>query len=166
MGAVFDEDFNPPLSTPGPPFTGAIRLRDIKSNHNDDDDDVVAEHNGEPTGHIQTFENIGDSPTYDTQNTNTRILQPRKRGRKPTNDVSANKITAFLANMSKPIGDSLSFPEYLNMTHELNEIKKDDDIETDKHVNLSDFFPEPRSLSQILRMPPFIKEKWGEANQI
>ena len=61
--------------------------------------------------------------------------------------------------MSKPTDDSLSFPEYLNVAHELNEIKKDDDIETDKHVTLSDFIPEPRSLSQILRMSPFIKEK-------
>ena len=97
---------------------------------------------------------MGDSPIHDKKNTFTRILRPRKRGRKPTNDVSANKITTFLVNMSKPTGDSLSFPEYLNVAHELNEIKKDEDIETDKHVILSDFFPEPRSLSQILRISP------------
>ena len=64
--------------------------------------------------------------------------------------------------MSKPTEESLLFPEYLNVAHELNEIKKDEDIKTDKHVNLSDFIPEPRILSQILRMSPFIKEKWGE----
>ena len=60
--------------------------------------------------------------------------------------------------MSNPTDDSLSFPEYLNVARELNEIKKDKDIETDKHVNLSDFIPEPRSLSQILRMPPLLKK--------
>ena len=65
--------------------------------------------------------------------------------------------------MSKPTDDPLSFAEYLNVAHALNEIKKDEDIETDKHVNLSDFIPEPRSLIQILRMSPFIREKWGEA---
>ena len=64
--------------------------------------------------------------------------------------------------MSKPTDDSLSFTDYLNVAHELNQVKKDKDIETDKHV-LSDFIPEPRSLSQILRMSSFIKEKWGEA---
>ena len=120
---------------------------------------LVAEHTGEPTGNIQTLENISDSPTHDKQNTNTRILRSRKRGRKSTNDVSANKITAFLANMSKPTDDSSSFPEYLNVVHELNEIKKDEDIDTEKHVNLSDFIPEPRSPIQILSMSPFIKEK-------
>ena len=90
MDAVFDEDFTSPLSTPDLPFTGAIRLRDIKSNHNNDD--VVAENTHEPTGHIQTFDNISDSPTHDEQITNTRILRSHKRGRKPTNDASANKI--------------------------------------------------------------------------
>ena len=70
--------------------------------------------------------------------------------------TSTDKITAFLASMSRPTEESLSFPEYLNVAHELNEIKKDEDIETDKNVNLSDFIPEPRSLSQILRMSPFI----------
>ena len=124
---------------------------------------MVAEHTGEPTCHIQTFDNIGDSPTHDKQNINTRVLWSRKKGRKPTNNVSANKITAFLANMSNPTDDSLSFPEYLHVSHELNEIKKGEDIETDKHVNLSDFIPEPRSPKQILRMSPFIKEKWEEA---
>ena len=47
--------------------------------------------------------------------------------------------------MPKPTEESLSFPEYLNVAHELNEIKKDEDIETDKNVNLSDFIPEPRA---------------------
>ena len=61
--------------------------------------------------------------------------------------------------MAKPTDDSLSFPEYKNVAHELNEIKKDEDIETDKHVNLSDFISAPRSLSQVLS----IKEKRGEA---
>ena len=33
MDAVFDEDFTSPLSTPDLPFTGAIRMRDVKSNY-------------------------------------------------------------------------------------------------------------------------------------
>ena len=70
MDAVFDEDFTSPLSTPDLPFTGAIRLRDIKFNHNNND--MVVEHTGEPTGHVQTFDNIGVSPTHDKQITNTR----------------------------------------------------------------------------------------------
>ena len=30
-------------------------------------------------------------------------------------------------------------------------------------INLSDFLPEPRSLLHVLRLSPYIKEKWGEA---
>ena len=33
----------------------------------------------------------------------------------------------------------------------------------DTQINLSDFIPEPRSLSQVLRLSPIIKEKWGHA---
>ena len=115
LDAVFDEDFTSPLSTTDLPFTGTIRLRGIKSNYGDNN--VVTEHTGEPIGHIQTFDNIGGSPIHDKQITNTRTLQSCKGGRKPTNDTSANKTTAFLANMSKPTDDPLSFPEYLNVAH-------------------------------------------------
>ena len=100
------------------PITGTIRLRDIKPYHHNDD--VIAEHTGEPTVYIQTFWGRSDSPAHDMQDTGTRTLRPRKRGRKPTNNDSAAKITAFLANMSKPTDDSSSFPEYLNVAHELN----------------------------------------------
>ena len=90
---LFFEDFTSPFSTPDLQFTVTIRLRDINSNHNNAD--VVVEHTGEPTGHIQTFENTGDSSTHDKQNANTRVLRSRKRGRKSTNNDSANKIMPF-----------------------------------------------------------------------
>ena len=65
--------------------------------------------------------------------------------------------------MSRPSDDSLSFPENLNVAHELSQIKKDEDIKMNNQVNLSDFIPESRSLIHILRMSPFTKDKWGEA---
>ena len=103
MDAVFDEDFTSPLSTPDLPFTGAIRSRDVKSSHHNDN--IIVEHTGKPTGHIQTFGNRSDSSSHDMQDTNTRTLRPRKSGRKPTNNDSTTKITAFLANISKPADD-------------------------------------------------------------
>ena len=36
-------------------------------------------------------------------------------------------------------------------------------IYQDAAINLTDFIPEPRSLSQILRMNEYMQEKWGEA---
>ena len=42
-------------------------------------------------------------------------------------------------------------------------MKKDDDIEMNKQVNLFDYIPKPRSLIHILKISPFTKDKWGEA---
>ena len=47
-----------------------------------------------------------------------------------------------------------------------NDIKETNGVEDrvkDIGINLSDFLPEPRSLSQVLRLSPYINEKWGEA---
>ena len=157
MDAFFDENFISPLSTPDLPFTGVIRMRHNKFNHQSDY--VIAEHTGQPTGNVQTYGSKDDSSASDTQDSNFRTLQPCKRGRNPSNDDSSTNVTAFLANMLVPTDDSISFPVYLNVAHELNQIMKDEDIEMDKYVNLLDFIPEPRSLIQILRMSSFIIDK-------
>ena len=57
----------------------------------------------------------------------------------------------------------ISFPEYLNIAHELNQIEKDEDIIMGKQINLLDFIPEPRSFFQILRVSSFLKNNWREA---
>ena len=35
----------------------------------------------------------------------------------------------------------------------------------DMGINLSDFLPEPRSLSYVVRLSLYMKEKWGEATR-
>ena len=83
-----------------------------------------------------------------------RLIHPRR------------SLHSSLTSIPRPSDDSFSFPEYLNISHELSsQIKKDEDIEMNKQVNLSDFIPESRSLIQILRMSPFIKDKWGGAKK-
>ena len=82
-----------------------------------------------------------------------------KRGGKPAEDDSPKNISVFLTSMSRPSDDPISFSGYLYyVAYKLDQIKKDENFEMDRQVNLSDFIPEPRSLIQILRMTLFIKD--------
>ena len=52
----------------------------------------------------------------------------------------------------------------MNIAHEQTQTSKTmEKRNQDTQINLSDFIPEPRSLSQVLRLSPIIKEKWGHA---
>ena len=57
---IFDEDFTSPLYISDILFTGAIRLRDIKLKHQDQD--IITEHTGKAAGDIQTYEKETDFP--------------------------------------------------------------------------------------------------------
>ena len=161
MDAVFDEEFTSPLCVPELPFTGAVRLRDIKYRYQAQDG--IIEHTSGPVGDSQYYKNDDNLPLPTNKDTGTKTLSSPKRGKNSFDTDSSNKISAFFASMNRISEDSLSFPEYLNVAHELNQAKKDEDTEIEKQVNLSDFIPEPRSLIQILRMSTFTKDKWGEA---
>ena len=69
-----------------------------------------------------------------------------KRGYDSNPYPSTNKISAVFADISKMSGDPLSFPEYLDVAHELNQMIEDEDNISDKKIDLSDFIPEQRSL--------------------
>ena len=49
-------------------------------------------------------------------------------------------------NLEYPI----SYPEFLDISHELNQTKRDEEIENDKRINFTDFILEPQTLLQIL----------------
>ena len=63
--------------------------------------------------------------------------------------------------MEKPY--DLSYSEYLHIAYNINALHKSEDKIKGCGINVSDFLPEPRSLSQILKMSTNTKEKWGEA---
>ena len=63
--------------------------------------------------------------------------------------------------MAKPT--DLPYSEYLHIANDLCGLNKFQDRTKDHGINLVDFLPEPRSLSQVLRLPTDTKEKWGEA---
>ena len=64
-------------------------------------------------------------------------------------------------NMSKM--NDVPYVEYLHIAHDIKELNVSEDRIKDTGINLSDFLPEPRSLSHVLRLSPHIKDKWGEA---
>ena len=98
---------------------------------------MIAEYTGEPSGDIQSSENQDNLALPDNKNLDFESLLSHKRDEKPIggND-SSKKISAFLPSLSRPSDDSLSFPEYLIVLHGLNQIKKDENIEIDRQVNL------------------------------
>ena len=59
--------------------------------------------------------------------------------------------------------NDITYSEYLHIAHDINETNTNQDKTKDLGINLSDFLPEPKSLSHVLRLSPHIKEKWGEA---
>ena len=59
--------------------------------------------------------------------------------------------------------NDITYSEYLHIAHDIKETNGAEDKVKDMGINLLDFLPEPRSLSQVLRLSPYIKEKWGEA---
>ena len=52
----------------------------------------------------------------------TRPLSTHKRGEELIKVDTSDNISAFFTSMSRPSDDSLSFPEYLNVAHELNQM--------------------------------------------
>ena len=49
----------------------------------------------------------------------------------------------------------------MNIAHEQIQTSKSMEKNQDIQINLSDFIPEPKSLSQVLRSSSIIREKWG-----
>ena len=60
-----------------------------------------------------------------------------------------DEITAYFTYMSKLI--DITYSEYLHIAHDIKETNGAEDKVKDMGINLSDFLPEPRSLSQVLR---------------
>ena len=65
--------------------------------------------------------------------------------------------------MDKFSDSSLPHYEFLHIAHELSSTNKILDDSQDEDISLSDFMPEPKYFSQILRLSSAAKEKWGTA---
>ena len=69
------------------------------------------------------------------------------------------EITTYFTNMIKM--NVITYSEYLHISHVIKETNGENRFQ-DIRVNLSDFHLEPRSLSHVLRLSPYINETWEE----
>ena len=76
-------------------------------------------------------------------------------------EQDTKEIKAYFTEMRK--STDLLYSEYLHIAHDKNVLNKTKDRIKDNGISLSDFLPEPKSLTQIFRLSTHTKEKWGEA---
>ena len=58
--------------------------------------------------------------------------------------------------------NNITYSEYLHLLHGMKEMNGPENGVMDMGFNLSDFLTEPRSPFHVLRLSPYMKEKWGE----
>ena len=98
---------------------------------------------------------ISDPEEYEDENFR-RSPQTRSMSQQDSQD---EQITAYFTSMSRET--EINNYEFLMYIHENN---IEDNLQThkqDNDINLSDFLPEPTSLSQLLRLTGSVKNKWG-----
>ena len=98
---------------------------------------------------------IQDSTPYSRLDNNTNKTKP---------EVNTHKITAYLSAV-KNHPDGINNAEDLYMAHEQQQNNRNIEKNQDVQINLSDFIPKPRSLSQVLKLSPIIRDKWGHSIQ-
>jgi len=171
IDAVFDENFTSPLSMPDLPFQGALKLRGTTVPTLNTE--TLSEVTGPPIGEEDNFPNdLIETPQREnrTSRNDHNVLicheehpdtQAPNNAFKTLDNQNNNKIKAYFTEMSKPT--DLPYSEYLHIAHDLSGMNKCEDRIKDHGINLADFLPEPKSLSQVLRMPSYTKDKWGDA---
>ena len=173
LDAVFDENFTSPLRMPDLPFQGAFKIRRNSTYvHNTE---TLTEVTGPPTGTNEEFpdELIMIPPSKQLRKDNDALTCYEKNKELKENEISSydksvplenqdiEETKAYFTEMRK--STDLPYSEYLHIAHGINVLNKAEDRVKDNGINLSDFLPEPRSLTQILRLSPHTKERWGEA---
>ena len=73
-----------------------------------------------------------------------------------------HKIIAYFSAMRNH-PDGINNAEYLYMAHEQQQNNRIVEKNQDVQINISDFINEPRSLSQVLKLSPIIRDKWGQS---
>ena len=71
-----------------------------------------------------------------------------------------DQVTTYFTSM-KTCPDGINNAKYLNIAHEQIQTNKIIEKNQDTQINLSDFIPDPKSLCQVLKLSPLVKEKWG-----
>ena len=157
LDAVFDENFTSPLSISDLPFQGYLKMRGSSSHIFITE--TLTEVTGPPTVENESFpeELITISPEnkptedisnvlscYEYSNTN-HISKSSYNNSSMISTDDSEEIKAYFTNMKKP--SDLSYSEYLYTAHDINALNISEDKIKYCGINVSDFHPEPRSLS-------------------
>ena len=92
--------------------------------------------------------------------TNTQTNVENSKNENQSNFKTDDQVTAYFTSM-KTCPDGTNNAEYLNIAHEQIQTNKIIEKNQDTQINLSDFIPEPKSLSQVLKLSPLVKENGG-----
>ena len=87
-------------------------------------------------------------------------IQTDEEVTKPDNQHTPNiddQVVAYFTTKKNCL-DGINDAEYLNIAHEQLKANKTTEKNQDAQINLSDFIPEPRSLTQVLKLSPTIRE--------
>ena len=173
MDASFDERFTSPMALPELPFKGAIRLRESRARKPLYEAEI--EMTGTSVDEEERFPHAEAlrKPTYSEIAQDITELSDTKRGPRTRGyylsredlkrEESDEKIKAyFVAMVNNP---EITDYEYLRFVHETKTENLRLTQHQDNEISLSDFLPEPRSLSQVIKQSESIRNKWGEAIQ-
>ena len=135
--------------------------------------DVLVETTGPPNGQPELYpdgidqnlchqENLTDSDLSTTTVHEESTQENRMMTRSSSRHFSQNDETkAYFTKMSKI--NEIPYSKFLHIAHDMKQMNATEDRVKNTGINISDFLPEPRSLSHVLRLSPYIKDKWGEA---
>ena len=147
-------------------YQGAIKIRNIELGNTNSE--PLIEKTVGPTG-IET--SFPDSSGLPQLKADTLVDHPTNQDDMAFTTIEEGEIhhkqkqmiKAYFSSMEKFSDSSLPYSEFLYIAHELSSTNKIIDVSKDEDINLSDFMPEPKSLSQILKLSPAVKEKLGSA---
>ena len=176
VDAVFDESFTSPLVLPDLSYQGSIKLHG--TGRQIPNQDAHLEHTDAPTGQEETFlhedydmphpsrnhtiSDISDLVSYPKRGNNSALTHVRYTSSTvPSNegDIKHNlqsisnidsQVVAYFTTM-KNYPDVINNSEYLNIAHGQLKANKTIKKNQDTKINLSDFTPEPRSPTQVLK---------------
>ena len=175
LDTIFDEYFTSPLSIPGLPCQGALKLRSIKASNNYEELENIIEYTDMSHGKEESFPNIKemnypnlqklaeDYPISTHKSGDSSYEEEIDDDKENMSHDDAMYVHAYFAKMPKLQDNDMGYTEYLHAAYDISSIKETEEKCQDTIINLSDFVPEPKSLNQVISLNGHINERWGDA---
>ena len=156
------------MNLPDLPFGGAVTVRSFTTKRLNDD--VETDATGTSVADEEMYPEDSDLPmttqycnVSDEDNSSKKGTITRSQSQNQEYPQGNGKIKAYFTTMST--NSEINHHEYLMFAHENKEQVKKDESKQEADMALTDFLPEPRSLSHVIRQSESIRNKWGTAIQ-